>query len=62
MKRLLLALILIAPTFGAAALPQMPLDFNPWPTCLPCPPPPDDPKGDFDQTTPDPAPSSQALR
>jgi len=42
MKRLVLALILIVPSFGAATLPDAALEFNPWPNCLPCPRPTED--------------------
>lgn len=41
MKRLLLALLLLVPTFGAATLPTTAFASEPWPDCLPCPPEPD---------------------
>jgi hypothetical protein len=37
MKRLLLALLLLVPTFGAATLPSLDQASDPWPNCLPCP-------------------------
>jgi hypothetical protein len=49
MKRLVLALILIVPTFGAATLPDATLEFNPWPNCLPCPRPTEPAPSDGDQ-------------
>jgi hypothetical protein len=55
MKRLLLALLLIVPTFGAAALPDLTTQIFPLPDCLPCPPPtppPDDPPGGGGQLVP----------
>lgn len=49
MKRLLLAFVLSVPVLvsniDTAGLPDLTQEGVPAPTCLPCPPPPDDPEG-----------------